>query len=158
MHSPTQGLTASEVQRLEKHHRELLHLCLELEDVAAELDGGRVPSATHRIAQTLEPLVSAAHRLEEDSLYPDLERHAGSCFGSLMIAQIKAEHRVDHRAARELALTLAAISGRRSRLRLDTVANMVRAFQEYLRRHVAAEQMLLFRLLAVEDETVGLLQ
>nr|WP_299499588.1 hemerythrin domain-containing protein [uncultured Rhizobium sp.] len=155
MRSSTHGLTAPEVQRLEDHHRDLLHLCLELEDMAAELEDGRVPSKTRRLAKTLEPLMSAAHRLEEDSFYPDLERHAGSCFGSLMIAQIKAEHRVDHRAARELALTLAAIASRRSRLGLGTVANMVRGFQEYLRRHIAAEQMLLFRLLSIEDEAVG---
>ncbi|WP_159952308.1 hemerythrin domain-containing protein [Rhizobium sp. 18065] len=155
MCSSTHGLTAAEVRQLEVHHRDLLQLCLELEDVAAELDVGRVPPKTQRLAKTMEPLISAAHRIEEDSLYPDLERHAGSCFGSLMIAQIKAEHRVDHRAARELALTLTAIAGRRSRLGLDIVANMVRGFQEYLRRHVAAEQMLLFCLLAIEDETVG---
>lgn len=152
MQASSHKLTAAEVQRLEAHHRGLLDLCLELEEIASELEGGRVPPKTRQLAKTLEPLVAAAHRLEEDSLYPDLERHAGSCFGSLMITQIKSEHRVDLRAARELALTFAALARRRCKLGLDTVAHMVRGFQEYLRRHIAAEQMLLFSLLSVEDE------
>lgn len=154
MHASSHKLTAAEVQRLEAHHQGLLDLCLELEEMASELESGRVPARTRHLAKTLEPLIAAAHRLEEDSLYPDLERHAGSCFGSLMITQIKSEHRVDLRAARELALTFAALASRRCKLGLDTVAHMVRGFQEYLRRHIAAEQMLLFSLLSVEDEQV----
>jgi hypothetical protein len=145
-------LTASKVGRLDTRHGALLALCLELEELAAEFDSGLVPKNTGIVAGKVEPLVKAAHRLEEEAFYPNLEARATSCFGSLMIAQIKSEHRVDGRAAHELALTLRAVADHRCALSLETVAYMTRSFQEHLRRHVAAEQMLLENLLATESE------
>jgi hemerythrin-like domain-containing protein len=146
------GLTTSEIGRLEECHGALLVLCLELEELAAELESGLVPAAVGIVADKVEPLVAEAHRLEEEAFYPSLEARAASCFGSLMIAQIKSEHRVDRRAAHELALTLRAVGNHRCALGLDTVAHMTSSFQEYLRRHVTAEQMLLANLLATESE------
>lgn len=148
----SKGLTASKVGRLEERHRALLALCLELEELAVEFENGLVPAAAGVVADTIEPLVKEAHRLEEEDLYPNLEARAVSCFGSLIIAQVKAEHHVDRRAAHELALTLRAVGNRRCALSLKTVANMTLSFQEYLRRHVTAEQMLLANLLATESE------
>lgn len=147
-------LTASKLGRLEDRHWALLALCLELEELAAEFEKGLVPTATGIVAGRIEPLVGAAHRLEEEAFYPQLEARAGSCFGSLMIAQIKSEHRVDARAAHELALTLRAIADRCCALGLEMVADMTRSFQEHIRRHVTAEQMLLENLQATESEDV----
>jgi hemerythrin-like domain-containing protein len=98
----------------------------------------------------VEPLVMSAHTFEEESFYPSLEEHASSCFGSLMIAQIKSEHRVDRRAAHELAMTLRALADRRCRLSLEAVATMTRGFLEYVMRHIAAEKVLLDTLLVAE--------
>ena len=60
--------------------------------------------------------------------------------------------RLDRRAAHELSRTLEAVVAGRCGLSLDTVVHMTRGFQEYLRRHVAAEQMLLDTLLATAAE------
>jgi hemerythrin-like domain-containing protein len=146
------SLTAAEVRALEDKHRDLLILCLRLEELAIDFEAGEVPRDIQKIAKHIEPLVAAAHSLEEQKLYPDLELHAGSCFGSLLLDQVKSEHRVDRRAARELSLTLAAVARKRCRLSLETVAHMVRGFQEAVRRHITAEQMLLQQLLTIEPE------
>lgn len=147
------SLTATEVRALEDKHRDLLILCLKLEELAADFDTGEIPRGIQKVAKHIEPLVAAAHTLEEQKFYPELELHAGSCFGSLLLDQVKSEHRVDRRAARELSLTLAAVARKRCRLSLKTVAHMVRGFQEAVRRHITAEQMLLQQLLNVEPET-----
>lgn len=146
------SLTAAEVRALEDKHRDLLMLCLQLEELATDFDAGEVPRGIGKVAKHIEPLIAAAHTLEEQKFYPDLELHAGSCFGALLLDQVKSEHRVDRRAARELSLTLAAVAQKRCRLSLNTVAHMVRGFQEALRRHITAEQMLLQQLLSVEPE------
>lgn len=145
-------ITAAQVSLLEDRHFELLALCLELEELAADLDGGDIPAKVATLAARVEPLLTEAQRLEEESFYPCLEEYAGSCFGSLMIAQIKSEHRLDRRAAHELAMTLNALGHRRCSLSLETVALMVRGFQEYLRRHVCAEQILIDSLLAATGD------
>lgn len=152
METTGSSLTATEVKALEDKHRDLLILCLKLEELAANLDTGEIPRGLQKVAKHIEPLVAAAHTLEEQKLYPDLELHAGSCFGSLLLDQVKSEHRVDRRAARELSLTLAAVAHKRCKLNLDTVAHMVRGFQDAVRRHITAEQMLLQQLLNVEPD------
>jgi hemerythrin-like domain-containing protein len=146
------GLTTSKIGCLEERQGALLALCLELEELAAELESGLVPTSVGIVANKVEPLVAEAHRVEEEAFYPSLEARTTSCFGSLMITQIKSEHRVDGRAAHELALTLRAVADRRCALGLDTVAYMARSFQEHLRRHVTAERLLLENLLATESD------
>ncbi len=146
LHTPR--LSSTQVALMEERHRALLALCVELDEVATDFARSIVPAAVMSVAARLEPLVEAAHQLEEETLYPTLEENAGSCFSSLMIAQIKAEHSVDRKAAHELKLTLGAVADGRCRLSLDMVARMTRRFQEYLQRHVAAEQILLDNLIA----------
>lgn len=152
METTRSNLTVTEVRALEDKHRDLLILCLRLEELATDFDAGEIPRGIQTVAKHIEPLVAAAHILEEQKFYPDLELHAGSCFGSLLLDQVKSEHRVDRRAARELSLTLAAVARKRCRLSLETVAHMVRGFQEAVRRHITAEQMLLQQLLSLEHE------
>ena len=152
MDTTASTLTATEVRALEDKHRDLLLLCLRLEELAADFAAGEVPRGIQKVARHIEPMVAAAQTLEEQKFYPDLELHAGSCFGSLLLDQVKSEHRVDRRAARELALTLTAVARKQCRLSLDTVAHMVRGFQEAVRRHITTEQMLLQQLLTMEPE------
>ncbi len=103
METTGSSLTAAEVRALEGKHRKLLILCLQLEELATDFDAGEVPRSIGKVAKHIEPLIAAAHTLEEQKFYPDLELHAGSCFGSLLLDQVKSEHRVDRRAARELS-------------------------------------------------------
>ncbi|MBU2327375.1 MAG: hemerythrin domain-containing protein [Alphaproteobacteria bacterium] len=152
METTGSSLTAAEVRALEDKHRDLLILCLRLEELAMDFDAGEIPRGIQKVAKHIEPLVAAAHTLEEQRFYPDLELHAGSCFGSLLLDQVKSEHRVDRRAAHELSLTLAAVARKRCRLSLETVAHMVRGFQEAVRRHITVEQILLQQLLSVDPE------
>lgn len=156
METTGSSLTATEVRALEDKHRDLLMLCLQLEELANDFDAGEVPRGIGKVAKHIEPLIAAAHSLEEQKFYPDLELNAGSCFGSLLLGQVKSEHRVDRRAARELSLTLAAVARKRCKLRLETVAHMVRGFQEAVRRHITAERMLLQQLLNLEPEAQSL--
>ena len=152
MHPTETSLDAAEVTALEDKHHDLLVLCLQLEELATDFDAGALPNGIENVAKLIEPLLVAAHTLEEQRLYPGLEFHAKSCFGVLLLDQVKSEHRVDRRAARELSLTLEAVAHKRCRLSLKTVATMVRGFQEAIRRHVTAEQLLLQQFLDLEPE------
>ena len=104
------------------------------------------------LADAIPPLLKSVHDLEERLLFPDFDRHAGSCFAAMTIERLKAEHRCDRLAAEELSLTLKAVADGRCGLSPDTVARMLAGFQESLRRHVFSEKMILESLLAAKDD------
>ena len=142
-------LAAADIGRLEALHGNLLDLCLRLEEAAG--DPGTA-AELRDLADTIPPLLKSVHDLEERLLFPDFDRHAGSCFAAMTIERLKAEHRCDRLAAEELSLTLKAVADGRCGLSLDTVARMLSGFQESLRRHVFSEKMLLESLLAAKAE------
>jgi hemerythrin-like domain-containing protein len=144
-----QTLAASDIGRLETLHGHLLDLCLRLEEAAG--DPG-IAGDLRELADTMPPLLESVHDLEERLLFPDFDRHAGSCFAALAIERLKAEHRCDRLAAEELSLTLKAIADGRCGLSPDTVSRMLGGFQESLRRHVFSEKMVLESLLAAKAE------
>lgn len=132
-----------------KRCSQLLDLCLRLEEAAGE------PAFAEKLrdlADTIPPLLKAVHDLEERLLFPDFDRHAGSCFAAMTIGRLKAEHRCDRLWAEELSLTLKAIADGRCGLPSDTVSRVPGGFQESLRRHVFSERMILESLLAAEDD------
>lgn len=147
MSEPT--LAAADIGRLETMHGRLLDLCLRLEEAAG--DPG-LAGELRELADTIPPLLKAVHDLEERLLFPDFDRHAGSCFAALAIERLKAEHRCDRLAAEELALTLKAVTDGRCGLSPDTVSRMLSGFQESLRRHVFSEKMILETLIAAKAE------
>jgi len=142
-------LAAADIARLEALHRDLLDLCLRLEEAAGEPDAGE---DFLQLAGRILPLLRAVHDLEEALLFPDFDRHAGSCFAAMAIERLKAEHRCDRLAAEELALTLKAVAEGRCALSPDTVSRMIGGFQESLRRHVFSEKMMLEALISAKAE------
>jgi len=142
-------LAAADIARLEALHRDLLDLCLRLEEAAGEPDAGE---DFLQLAGRILPLLRAVHDLEEALLFPDFDRHAGSCFAAMAIERLKAEHRCDRLAAEELALTLKAVAEGHCALSPDTVSRMIGGFQESLRRHVFSEKMMLEALISAKAE------
>ncbi|MCO5153145.1 MULTISPECIES: hemerythrin domain-containing protein [unclassified Shinella] len=147
MDEPT--LNAADIGRLETLHQALLGICLRLEEAASEPG---TASELQALAEAIPPALKAVHELEERLLFPDFDRHAGSCFAAMAIERLKAEHRCDRLAAEELALTLKAVANGRCGLSPETVSRMIGGFQESLRRHVFSEQMILETLLAAKAE------
>ena len=144
-----QTLAAADIGRLETLHSQLLDLCLRLEEAAGDPDcAGELWDLTDTIPQ----LLKSAHDLEERLLFPDFDRHAGSCFAAMTIERLKAEHRCDRLAAEELSLTLKAIVDGRCGLSSDTVSRMLGGFLESLRRHVFSEKIILESLLAAKAD------
>ncbi|MCJ8151671.1 hemerythrin domain-containing protein [Shinella sedimenti] len=144
-----QNLTAADIARLETLHSDLLDLCLRLEDAASDPTMAR---ELRDLADAIPPLLKSVHDLEERLLFPDFDRHAGSCFAAMTIERLKAEHRCDRLAAEELSLTLKAVADGRCGLSPDTVARMLAGFQESLRRHLFSEKIILESLLAAKDD------
>lgn len=143
------SLDAADIGRLEALHQRLLDLCLRLEDAAGEPG---VAGDMRELAETIPSLLRTAHDLEEGLLFPDFDRHAGSCFAAMTIQRLKAEHRCDRLAAEELSLTLKTVADDRCALSPETVARMIGGFQEALRRHVFAEQMMMEALLSAKAD------
>lgn len=143
-------LTAADIRELEALHQNLLDQCLRLEEAAGEPG---IVSELQEIADAILPLLAMLHDREERLLFPDFDRHAGSCFATTMIERLKAEHRCDRLAAEELSLTLKAFADDRSALSCETVRRMIIGFQEALRRHVFSEKVVLEALLSAKAET-----
>lgn len=143
------SLNAADIDRLETLHQALLDLCLHLEEIASEPG---TAGELRALADAIPPALRAVHELEERLLFPDFDRHAGSCFAALAIERLKAEHRCDRLAAEELSLTLKAVADGRCGLSPETVSRMINGFQESLRRHVFSEQMILETLIAAKAE------
>lgn len=154
---PNAHIDAPSLKRLEIDHLALFSLCLRLEQAADIFDGADAADEETgpeiaSLARDLKPLLSETQGLEESLLFPDFDRHAGSCFGAMMIERLKAEHRYDRLAAEELSQTLRSLAEARCPLPLATVAAMTRGFVENLRRHVNAEKMMIETLLAAKAE------
>lgn len=144
-----QTLAAADIGRLETLHGELLGLCLRLEEAAGD---PAIVGELRDLADAIPPLLKSVHDLEERLLFPDFDRHAGSCFAAMTIERLKAEHRCDRLAAEELSLTLRAVADGRCGLSPETLSHMLGGFQENLRRHVFSEKMILETLLAARSE------
>lgn len=150
--SLTIDLDAAGIVELERNHAGLLGLCLTLEEIADSIPFD-VDGATCRVvAETLGPLLTEAHRLEEQILFPDFDRNAGSCFAAMMIERLKAEHRCDGLACEEMVSTLKTLADGRCPLPPETVRYMLQGFLEALRRHVSSERLMIETLLAAKAE------
>ena len=142
-----QNLTAADIGRLETLHSDLLDLCLRLEEAASD---PTIAGELRDLTDAIPLLLKSVHDLEERLLFPDFDRHAGSCFAAMTVERLKAEHRYDRLAAEELSLTFKSVANGRCGLSPDTLARMLAGFQESLRRHVFSEKMILESLLAAK--------
>lgn len=152
MNTSSAQLGAAEISRLETLHGDLLSICLQLEEAAADIEtSARDPYRD--LAEAIPRVLNEAHDLEERALFPDFDRNAGLGFAAVAIERLKAEHRCDQLAAQELSLVLRALADGRCDLGRETIARMLHGFQEALRRHLHAESLLLETLLAIKMET-----
>lgn len=145
-------LDAAAIAALERSHAQLLNLCLTLEEIAGTIPFDLDPGACNMVAGSIGPLLKQAHRLEEQLLFPDFDRNAGSCFAAMMIERLKAEHRCDRLACEEMVRTLETLAQERCPLTPETVRYMLLGFLEGLRRHVSSERLMLETLLAAKAE------
>ncbi|MFN7010234.1 MAG: hemerythrin domain-containing protein [Allorhizobium sp.] len=145
-------LDAAAIAALERSHAQLLDLCLTLEEIAGTIPFDLDPGACNMVAGSIGPLLKQAHRLEEQLLFPNFDRNAGSCFAAMMIERLKAEHRCDRLACEEMVRTLETLAQERCPLTPETVRYMLLGFLEGLRRHVSSERLMLETLLAAKAE------
>lgn len=157
MNATSRPLGAADIMRLETLHRELLTICLRLEEVAADIEMS-ASEPVRELAQSIPAILKEVHDLEEHTLFPDFDRNAGSLFAAKAIERLKADHRCDRLAAEELSLLFCALADGRSDLGPDTIARLLHGFQEALRRHIHAESLLMEALLAAKSEAREIFQ
>ena len=130
-------LPNSRTGALEQNYQRLLDLCDLLEIIADALphaDAGLCIST----ADALEPLVEAAHVLEEEVLFPLLSASRRPELDRTM-ARLRQEHLSDSCTAEEVSEILHDMAAGRPALSPDAVGYLLRAFFDGMRRHVRGE-------------------
>jgi hypothetical protein len=124
----------------EAHHTKL-ERCDRMEGIADAL-----PSVDRmqclQVANELVPLPRAAHRYEEDQVFPVFERTGGHELMARLasVRRLKAEHIEDEGAAQDLTELLLEIGHGRAIANPEALGFMLRAFFDTLRRHIAFER------------------
>ncbi|PPJ44925.1 hemerythrin domain-containing protein [Rhizobium sp. KAs_5_22] len=149
---PDRILDEQELNTLKQNHEDLLGLCRSLEELADSLPFAINEKQCREVSDTVLPLLARTQEFEEQLLFPDLDRSAGSCFTAMMIERLKNEHRCDRLAAEEISLTLKAMLRGHCGLTFETIGYMLRGFFECVRRHVAAEKAMIDQLIPMEPE------
>jgi len=150
---PDRILNNQELRTLKQNHQDLLALCHDLEALADSLPFDVNERLCHDVSDSVVALLARTQAFEEELLFPDLEREAGSCFSAMMIERLKNEHRCDRLAAEEISLTLKALLRGHCGLTFETIGYMLRGFFECVRRHVASERALIEQLMPGEAGT-----
>ncbi len=150
---PDRILNNQELRTLKQNHQDLLALCHDLEALADSLPFDVNERLCHDVSDSVVALLARTQAFEEELLFPDLEREAGSCFSAMMIERLKNEHRCDRLAAEEISLTLKALLRGHCGLTFETIGYMLRGFFECVRRHVASERALIEQLVPGETGT-----
>lgn len=143
-------LDTQDLATLRRNHEDLLRLCRDLEYLADSLPFAVDEARCRDVAEQVVPLLTRTQEFEEQLLFPDLDRSAGSCFAAMMIERLKNEHRCDRLAAEEISLTLKAMLRGHCGLSFETIGYMLRGFFECVRRHVASEKAMVSQLTPAE--------
>ncbi|WP_105382402.1 hemerythrin domain-containing protein [Neorhizobium alkalisoli] len=144
-------LSAQNLAVLERNHEALLELCLALEEIASSLPGEIDRVTCLAASEDIGALIEMTHVLEEEVLFPDFSSNAGSNFAQRMIERLKAEHRCDLLAGREVSKTLKELATS-SGASISSAHHLLQGFQEALRRHVHSEKLIIEALLVAEAE------
>lgn len=147
---PDRILDEQDLATLRRNHEDLLRLCRDLEDLADSLPFAIDEARCRDVAEQVVPLLTRTQEFEEQLLFPDLDRSAGSCFTAMMIERLKNEHRCDRLAAEEISLTLKAMLRGHCGLTFETIGYMLRGFFECVRRHVAVEKAMIDQLIPTD--------
>lgn len=143
-------LSAQNLAALELNHRELLDLCLVIEELSSSTSE-EVQSATcDEVADRLLPLLARTQQLEELALFQQFETAADSTFGERFIQELKAEHRCDLAAAAVAFSELGRI--KEDTAAIETARHFLRGFAEALRRHINSEKLIIEALISSEAE------
>ena len=141
-HNPvlSRGLHLPPDARLGPIHAELLKLCDALEAVADALPGPVDTDACRTLADRLGPLVRSAQRIEEQSVYSEIEKGAAAAQLAPVLTQLRAEHWADACLAEEVQDALNGLADGQAVPSAEAVGYMLRGFFQGMRRHVAFEQ------------------
>lgn len=143
-------LSARNLATLELNHRDLLDLCLVIEEVSSSTSE-EVQSATcDEIAERLLPLLTRTQQLEELALFQQFATAADSTFGEQFTQELKAEHRCDLAAAAVASSELRRI--KEDPVAIETARHFLRGFAEALRRHINSEKLVIEALISSEAE------
>ena len=114
-------------------------LCSRLEAVADSLPNSFNIQECLYLAHNLVPIVKMAHRFEEQQAYPILRMRADCEWVGSMLERLSNEHIDDEEMADELSIVLRGyVTGNKS-IGAETLAWMLRAFFESMRRHLIYE-------------------
>lgn len=133
--------TGQLAQMLVATHRDQLALCKTLETIADSLPAEIDRCSCINAARALGPLITRAHDLEEDVIFPAIENSASHLVGmERIIERLKYEHMEDVCFSEELHDALMAYGRGEERPSPEAFGYMLRGFFESLRRHIAFEQ------------------
>jgi hemerythrin-like domain-containing protein len=136
------------IEMLTATHRDQLALCRTLEAIADSLPAALDRSVCISTARALGPLITRAHDLEEDLIFPAIEQRWPEIEGmSKTIERLKYEHMEDICFSEELHDALMAYGKGEDRPSPEAFGYMLRGFFESLRRHIAFEQEVIWPLL-----------
>ncbi len=129
------------VTRLFLNHLEALDvLCRDLEAIADGLPASIDVQASLVIARNILPVINAAHKFEEEHVFPILlEAARNSATMKDEIERLKSEHWVDEDYGEEVFLALKDYAAHQNPSRAETLSWMLRGFFESMRRHIAYE-------------------
>ncbi|MBP5858669.1 hemerythrin domain-containing protein [Marivibrio halodurans] len=132
------------VEVTQGHHARLLSLCDRLERIADSLPDGIDIAECLGIARILVPALRAAHRFEEDRLFPAVRARLGATPRiEDMLARLSHEHREDEGFAEEVAEVLMEWGLCTGRAEKEATGYMLRGLFGNLRRQVAVERDML---------------
>ena len=137
-----QGADPSQtVMRLFLNHLTSLDaLCHDLEMIADGLPASIDAQTSLVIAGNIVPIISSAHKFEEEHIYPILLNAVRN--GATMkveIDRLKTEHWIDSDLGEEISLALKEYVSNQNPVKAETLSWMLRGFFESMRRHIAFE-------------------
>jgi len=121
------------------HHNKYA-LCDRLEEIADALPNNINKHFCTTTAQAIEPILSKAHRFEEQELYPAICRlHEGVVDQAKVFERLRSEHYEDRCFGEEVREVLMSYGEGKPIQAANATGYMLRGFFENLRRHMAFE-------------------
>ena len=141
-----QGADPSQaVMRLFLNHLMSLDaLCQDLERIADGLPASIDVQTSLVIAGNIVPIISSAHRFEEDHIYPIfLNAARNGATMKIEIDRLISEHWIDADLGEEISLALKDYVSSQNPVKAETLSWMLRGFFESMRRHIAFEHVVI---------------
>jgi hemerythrin-like domain-containing protein len=130
--------SANILARLDDAHSELLSICDRLEGIADSLPNTLDVRVCRVAAGELVPVVTKAHRIEEEEIFPRLVSRPRGEQIARTLDHLRTEHCEDECFAEELADALQHAGD--GRMQPETLGYMLRGFFEAMRRHIKFER------------------